>query len=292
MLDATIAVIHKPGKDPEECASYRPISLLNIDAKLFTGILAHRLNYYMPGLIDPDQAGFIPHRQCSDNTKRLLHLLDKTDCSCREALFLSIDAEKVFDRVHWPYLFKVLERFGLGPGFMTWIRCIYQSPSAAVRVNGTLSLPFPIRRGTRQGCPLSPLLFALYMEPLAQRLRDSPLITCVKFRGDTHLITLYADDVILTLSEPATSLPALMGILDEFGRVSDFRVNMQKSQVLSRFISVEREEVLRARYPFIWLSSRLSYLGIDLAPSAAKTGSLNYTKLVREVQRDLETWEA
>ncbi|KAJ1123901.1 hypothetical protein NDU88_002368 [Pleurodeles waltl] len=63
MLEATIAVIHKPGKDPEECASYRPISLLNIDAKLFIGILAHRLNPYMPGFIDPDQAGFIPHRQ-------------------------------------------------------------------------------------------------------------------------------------------------------------------------------------------------------------------------------------
>ncbi|KAJ1106764.1 hypothetical protein NDU88_004162 [Pleurodeles waltl] len=63
MLDATIVVIPKPGKDPEECVSYRPISLFNIDAKLFTGILAHRLNYYMPGLVDPDQAGFISHRQ-------------------------------------------------------------------------------------------------------------------------------------------------------------------------------------------------------------------------------------
>ncbi|KAJ1209250.1 hypothetical protein NDU88_004628 [Pleurodeles waltl] len=165
MLDATIVVSRKPGKDPEECASYMPISLLNIDAKLFTGILAHRLNYYMPGLVDPDQAGFIPHRQCSDNTKRLLHLLDKTERSRREALFLSIDAKKAFDRVYWPYLFKVLERFGLGPGFMAWICCIYQAPWVAMRVNGTLSLPFAVQRGTRQGCPLSPLLFALYMEP-------------------------------------------------------------------------------------------------------------------------------
>ncbi|KAJ1145803.1 hypothetical protein NDU88_012087 [Pleurodeles waltl] len=284
MLDATIAVIPKPVKDPEECASYRPISLLNIDAKLFTGILAHRLNYYMPGLVDPDQAGFIPHRQCSDNTKRLLHLLDKTDWSRREALFLSIDAEKAFNRLHWPYLFKVLERFGLGPGFVNWICCIYQSPSASVRVNGTLSLPFPIRRGTQQGCPLSPLLFTLYMEPLAQRLRDSPLITGVKFGGDTHLITLYADDLVFTLAEPMTSLPALMGIVDEFGRVVGFRVNMPKSQVLTRFISGEHERDLRAWYPFVWSSSRLSYLGIDLATSVTKTASLNYTKLVREVQ--------
>ncbi|KAJ1129150.1 hypothetical protein NDU88_007521 [Pleurodeles waltl] len=96
MLVATIVVIPKPGKDPENCASYRPISLLNIDAKLFTGILEHRLNYYMPGLVDPDQAGFIPHRQCSDNTKRLLHLLDKIDrFEGRRSFFLSMPKRRL-----------------------------------------------------------------------------------------------------------------------------------------------------------------------------------------------------
>ncbi|KAJ1188741.1 hypothetical protein NDU88_005498 [Pleurodeles waltl] len=85
--------------------------------------------------------GFTPNRQCGDNTKRLLHLLDKTDRSCREALFLSIDAEKAFDRVHWPYLFKVLERFGLGPVFRFWISCVYRSPRAAVRGASAKSAP-------------------------------------------------------------------------------------------------------------------------------------------------------
>ncbi|KAJ1106763.1 hypothetical protein NDU88_004162 [Pleurodeles waltl] len=129
---------------------------------------------------------------------------------------------------------------------MAWIRCIYQAPRAAVRVNGTLSLSFSIQRGTRQECPLSPLLFALYMEPMAQRLRDDPRITGVKFGGDKHIISLYADEVILTLAEPVTSLPALMGVLEEFGRVSGFQINMLKSQAMRRFISAEHERDLKA----------------------------------------------
>ncbi|KAJ1144832.1 hypothetical protein NDU88_011126 [Pleurodeles waltl] len=128
------------------------------------------------------------------------------------------------------------------------------------------------------------------MEPLPQRLRDSPLVSCVKFGGDNHLITLYADNVILTVAEPMTSLPALLGILDEFSQVLGFKVNMQKSQILSLSVTPDHEEDLRARYPFLWSSSRLSSLGVELATSAAKTASVNYTKLVREVQRDLESW--
>ncbi|KAJ1174922.1 hypothetical protein NDU88_000213 [Pleurodeles waltl] len=292
MLEATITVIHKARKDPEDCASYRPISLLNIDAKLFTGILAHRLNPYMPGLIDLDQAGFIPHRQCGDNSKRLLHLIDKTGRSRREVLLLSIDAENAFDRVHWPYLFQVLERFGWGPGFRTWIQCIYCAPKAAVRVNGTLFLPFSVGRGTRQGCPLSPLLFVLYMEPFAQRLRDNPLVDGIKFGGEHHLISLYADDVILTLSEPMVSLPALMVAMEEFGQVQipcEY-AEVTRMQNIGLSISPDHVEAQRARYPFVWSTSQVPYLDIELATSAVKTVSVNYATLTREILRDLGSW--
>lgn len=69
MTEAAISVIPKPGKDPKYCGSYRPISLLNIDVKIFSGILAARLNPLMDGLIEPDQSGFIPTRQGGDTQK-------------------------------------------------------------------------------------------------------------------------------------------------------------------------------------------------------------------------------
>lgn len=229
MTEAAISVILKPDKDPKLCGSYRPISLLNVDAKLFSSILAARLSPLMEGIIDPDQSGFIPTRQGGDNTKRLLHLIDVVHRARKEACFLSIDAEKAFDRVEWSYLFETLRAFGFGPNYLRWVQCLYADPKAFVKVNGLKSPFFPVGRGTRQGCPLSPLLFALYLEPFAQKIRARAEIAGIKFGADYHKLSLYADDVILSLTQPRQSLHALMHELADFSKISGFKVNLAKS---------------------------------------------------------------
>ena len=83
---------------------------------------------------------------------------------------LSLDAEKAFDRVEWDYLYYTLDTFGLGQNCISWIKLLYNSPMARVRTNATHSQYFPLNRGTRQGCPLSPLLFAICIEPLNYEL--------------------------------------------------------------------------------------------------------------------------
>lgn len=97
------------GKDPTSCSSYRPISLLNLDLKIFTRILANRLTTHIQGLVHLDQVGFIPHREAPDNTIKVLNLIHAATKNRTTCVFLGTDAEKAFDRVDWQFLFTVWE---------------------------------------------------------------------------------------------------------------------------------------------------------------------------------------
>ncbi len=66
-----------------------------------------------------------------------------------------------------------VKKYGFGPNFIHWIRQLYSAPKGIARVNGCVSQPFTLERGTRQGCPLSPLFFALWIEPLAEIIRSN-----------------------------------------------------------------------------------------------------------------------
>ncbi|KAL0152803.1 hypothetical protein M9458_052526 [Cirrhinus mrigala] len=173
MRQAVISVILKKGKSPLECNSFRPISLLNTDAKILAKVLARRLEGVLPSIISPDQTGFIKNRYSFFNVRRLCNILYSPSPPGVPEVVLSLDAEKAFDRVEWGYLFSMLERFGFGNKFISWIRLLYTSPIAAVRTNNNLSPFFELKRNTRQGCPMSPLLFAVAMEPLALALRQN-----------------------------------------------------------------------------------------------------------------------
>ena len=166
--EAIISAIPKEGKDKTECASFRPISVLNIDYKMFTSIMARRLEKFMTKLIHNDQTGFIHQRQTQDNIRRTLHIMNHIAKNKMEGIVISIDAEKAFDSVNWDFLYRTLHRFGFHARIIKTIQSLYNNPTARVKVNGYLSNRFTLEKGTRQGCAWSPILFALFLEPLAQ----------------------------------------------------------------------------------------------------------------------------
>lgn len=144
MLHALVTTIPKPGKSPDHVCNYRPISLLNCDIKIFSKLLADRINEVLPSLIHPDQVGFVKNRQARDGTRRILNLIQMARSSPGDSILISLDAEKAFDIVNWCYLSNVLSHFGFCDSILRAVMSLYTSPSASVFASGFLSSSFNI----------------------------------------------------------------------------------------------------------------------------------------------------
>ncbi len=138
---------------------------MSCDTKILCKALAKIIETYIPNHIMNDQNGFVLGRQAFHNIRRVLNIVYKKQ-NAKDHAILSLDAEKAFYRIEWRYLFEVLKRFGLGDGYIKWIKLLYNDPQAEIITNNQISKPFNLSRGTRQGCPLSPLLFLFAVEPL------------------------------------------------------------------------------------------------------------------------------
>lgn len=287
---ASISLIAKKDKDPAYCASYRPISLLNVDFKILAKVLALRLERVLPQTISADQTGFIKNRYSFFNIRRLFNIIYSKSKSSSPELILSMDAEKAFDRLEWDYLFYTLEKFNVGGQFINWIRLLYTTPLASVCTNGSNSDAFPISRGSRQGCPLSPLLFALALEPLAIAIRQDTTIRGIFREGLEQKISLYADDMILYISNPDASIPKVLSTLDTFGSISGYKLNLQKSEVFPVNLSAQT-------YPLHGFSFRISrdkftYLGVHVTNKADSLFKENFTPLVKDLEQSIKRWSS
>lgn len=234
----------------------------------------NRLNNILPDLISADQVGFVQRRQARDGSRWILDLFQIAKTSPVDSVLLSLNAEKVFDRVKWIYLQKVLHVFGFtGPIYNT-ILSLYTCPSAAVFSSGFFARQFAITNGTRQGCPLSPLIFSLSVEPLAEMIRQSPGIAGFKIQNEEHKISLYADDILIMFTNPLHSITTLLKILNDFSEISYYKFNRSKSTI---FPLTNPAVILTSlsQFRFIWSDTFITYLGIKLEYSPLETMQLN-----------------
>lgn len=149
LLQAQIVVLPKPGKDHLQCCNNRPISLLNVDLKLFSKIIANHLAPLLPSPVHSDQVGFISDWEARDNTTKTLHYAQHQNIP---TCLLACDAEKAFDRVSWPFLQASLQQIGLGPK-----QCLYiPTPQRKLRLMGRS------RRRSRSGTILHRVVLCLH----------------------------------------------------------------------------------------------------------------------------------
>lgn len=167
---------------------------------------------------------------------------------------------------------------------------VYSNPTAQTKVNGVLAEPFPIKNGTRQGCPLPPLLFALSLEPFLSTIRLDPDIQGVMIDKTQHKILAYADDMLFSLTNPVVSLPNLLKQFDIYGTLSNLKINFTKSEAMEIALPSRTFTTLQSSFRLRWTSSSLNYLGMSIPADPSRIYELNFPPLLAKTKVLLEKW--
>ena len=219
--EGIIILMPKRNKDPLLPFSYRPITLLNIDYKIIASVINSRMKCYLNELIRPCQNAFIKGKHIGDNIRLLFHVIDLTAANEIPGSFFTADICKAFDSLNWDFMFRVVENYCFGSTVLKWIKIFYTIPVCKIASSNFLSEKFSIGRGARQGDPLSPTLFILCIECLANILGDSHLFNGLKIVDLSVKVSMFADDTLIFLNVLENQFEY---VFDIFQTLVEFRV--------------------------------------------------------------------
>lgn len=210
-----------------QVTSYRPITLTNVDYKILMKVLAKRLQYVIKDIVGPHQTCGIKGRSIFNNIHVARSVLECCDALNRKVAMVQIDFAKAFDRVSHEILYCLLEHIGIGSVMVKGVKMAYACCSTRLMINKVLSEKIDVRASVRQGCPLSPLLFAIYLEPFCRMLTASDHIRGFRLGACEVRVLAYADDVAL-FCEDRRSVQEALRVTEMFCRQTDSAVNLDK----------------------------------------------------------------
>ena len=142
-------------------------------------------------------------------------------------MIISIDAEKAFDKIQHPFMKKTLQKVRIEGTYLNIIKAIYDKPTANINLNGEKLKAFPLKSGTRQGCPLSLLLFNIVLEVLATGVREEKEIKGIQIGKEEVKLSLFADDMILYIGNPKDSTRKLLELINEYSKAAGYKINTE-----------------------------------------------------------------
>ncbi|KAM0901815.1 hypothetical protein ACQ4PT_019723 [Festuca glaucescens] len=220
LLNSANMILLPKSPDASQPTEFMTISLVHFFAKLFTKILALRLHPRMHELVNPCQSAFIKSRAIHDNfvfVRAQARLFRQKKIP---ALLLKLDIQKDFDSISWEFLLEVLEAKGFGQKWRDWIACLMFTASTMIIVNGELTDPIVHKCGLRQGDPLSPLLFVIATDILAELFTMADRVGALKsnrYLQPKNRVSMYADDVVIFIEPDVEELIAVKSLLQCFG---------------------------------------------------------------------------
>ena len=211
--------------------AYRGITIQSCITKAFCKVLNNRLRNYLElnGIIRDEQNGFRKNRSCQDHISSLHSILENRKLNKLDTYTCFVDFKKAFDSVSRELLWHKLSVNGINDKFLACLQALYTGVTSSVRINNDLSPSFPINCGVKQGCPLSPTLFNIFINDLIEYLNEG--CEGITF-GDCKLnALLYADDLILIAENPH-KLQSLLQSLSHWCLNNGMTINPEKTKIM------------------------------------------------------------
>lgn len=284
---SVITLIPKKGKDKRFIRSWRPISILNADYKVFSKLLSKRLAGLLPLLTNLNQTGFVKSRYIGNNVLNLQSVVEYLQRTGEEGLIVSLDFKSAFDSLDHAFMMDALKTYNLGDNFLHWVSTLYSSAEATVLSNGISSGWFSVERGVRQGCPLSPMLFVLAVERLADSMRNNNSIRGINVLDTNLKVSQFADDTTLILRDEQ-SIDEVWSVLESFKKVSGMELNVDKTKGLMIGDFSFSGEIANS---FEW-ASEIPILGVSISTQQFpdKEYDLNFKSIIQKMQKVCDAW--
>jgi len=283
-----ITLIPKKDKDTRFLKNWRPLTLMNHDYKFLTKCLAQRLKGILPGIINADQTGFMENRYIGTNIIRLQDILASGKSTGESGLVIAIDFEKAFDCIEWEFMFKVLENYGFNDTFISWIKKLYVDSSSCIVTNGHISQFFSLERGVKQGCPLSPYLYIICAEALANVIRENRNIR--PYHSSMSAVSLFADDTTLYIKNDGTSLNEVFKVLKRFEEISGLKVNLDKTQILKIGNMDSSVNYVDENLKAIPITNDITILGVKIGQDMEQCIKTNYQSKLDKIATNFNMW--
>ncbi|KAL9966672.1 hypothetical protein ACROYT_G024784 [Oculina patagonica] len=283
---AIIKLIDKKDRDRRYIKNWRPISLLNVDMKIASKALALRLEKILPEIIQADQYAYVRGRTIFDAIRTIEDIMEYTKIQQLSGLMVAFDFEKAFDSLSWSFLFKALRAFNFGESFIRWVSVLYCNISSCVINNGFSSQLFDVRRGVRQGDPLSAYLFIIALEVLLVRIRSDVSIKGIVVDKEIKLAA-FADD-LTTFLHDVNSLENLSTTLHKFGLCSGLKLNAEKTEALWLGTSHDNDQPFPAGIDKV--NKPIKILGVHFTYDLKKKQELNYDETLKSLSDTLAGW--
>ena len=254
-----IAVIPKKSKDPLYIANWRPLTMLNIDYKIWATVLANRMKIVLPYLISEDQTGFMAGRQISATIRKVNDLVSLGNALNEPGLVLNTDFQKCFDLISYSGIRGALKFFCFGEKFVNMVDLLLNNFQSCMTNNGYFSQYFDVSRSCHQGCPLAPSLMILCAETMAIMLKRNENIEPYCVLTLKQNLSQYADDTQVLSKNTKKSIDNIVQTFEVMEKNVGFRVNYDKT-VIHMFGGAEKIECDK---PFRWTNNPPDMLGIN-----------------------------